>query len=514
MTPSPRHLPHSLEAEVQLLACVFVDSRVVLAQCIAAGITPASFYDSKHGSVFALMLDLHRRDKPVEVFTIAEELKSTQQLDSIGGYPFVLQISGKSATTAQVAYCIETVRALHLRRGLIRAASETIERVTAHTGSADELLGEQRARHEAFIANYARHARKPVGFTVWGVADFEKHLPALDNVILGEANGSRYWHDKQVALLLGPGGVGKSRLNLQLAISQILGWEFIGFQTFGPPRRWLVMGNENSVERCKKELAKMLSGASTEERVLVAENLHLQALVDDSADSLSLDDPRAVALWKETAAIHKPDILTVDPWEAVISGGDCNDAAATRESVRVLRSIFSPHSQRFSMIIVHHAREGAEAARKAEGFDAGAFAKGSKTLRSIARFGINVAPEDPDDGGRVVLACGKINDGRKFSTRGAVLDEGTFTYALNSGFDVVAWRADVEGKQDGRSCCVRDVVTCVEAGLRKTGEIVNQVKDDTGAGARTVKNRLKEALDLGYLKQETHGVYSLGKREL
>lgn len=352
------------------------------------------------------------------------------------------------------------------------------------------------------------------GFTIWTPDDFEKYDPPADDAMMGDGSDCVYWRERELALLLGPGGVGKSRLLLQLAIADILKFEFIGFELKGAARRWLIMGNENSARRYQDELRRMMRDLTPEQRRLVAENLCIQVPVDDRSDSLSLDDLPAVKLWRETAAIIRPDVLAVDPWEAVIPGGDCNDAVATREGVRALRAIFSPHSQRFTPLIVHHAREGAEAARQAEGFNAGAFVKGSKTLRSMARFVINVAPEDPDDGGRVVLACGKVNNSRKFTTRGAIMDEATYLYERNPDFDVEAWRADVEGKRGGKSCSIRNVWEAVAGGKHSAGDIVKAVKEETGASERTVKRRLSEAVEMHYLAPcPPRGHYTLGSKK-
>lgn len=506
-----RKLPHSLEAEEGLLSLCFLDGASMVDRCIEARIGPESFYDTKHAIVFALMIDLHSRKTPIDIGVVAEELKASGQLDKIGGFAFLEEVSRKMPTSALAGYFIEKVGELARRRELIIAANNVAEDAHDLTTGIDDLLSRCLNRVGAVASASGVKQR---GFPVWSLDDFARHVPAADTAIMGEDSGVQYWHDRELALLLGPGGVGKSRLNLQLALSQILQREFIGFKTYGPPRRWLLMGNENSVDRYKHELDRMLRGSTEDERRLVSDNLRLQALVDDSADSMSLDDPASIARWRATAQAHKPDVLSVDPWEAVIIGGDCIDAGATRESVRLLRGIFSPHNPRFSLLIVHHAREGAEAARKAEGFDAGSFAKGSKTLRSMARFGINVAPEDPDDGARVVLACGKINNAKKFSTRGAVMDEETYRYSLNPDFDLVAWREDVDGKH-GKSCSIRDVVDAVRAGSTKTGEIVHRVHQETGACTRTVKTRIGDAVAGGYLKGGTsRGLYVLGPRKL
>ena len=508
-----RTLPHSIEAEENLISCLLLDGAAVLPRCIAANLAPESFYVASHGIIFRTALALHARGEPCEIAVTAEELKATGQLDAIGGFPFLTQISSRIPTTAEAGYFIEKVRDYAARRATARVISEAVERVHNVGESTGEIVASLRAQLEGI--EDAAHPQTKRGFTVWTIDDFEKYDPPADDALMGEDGGSIYWRDRDLALLLGPGGVGKSRLLLQLALAQILGREFVGFQMKGAPRRWLVVGNENSARRYRDELRLMLRDCTPDEHRTVEANLFAQALVDDSSDSLSLDDPKAVKLWHETAAIIRPDVLAVDPWEAVIPGSDCNDAVATREGVRALRAIFNPHSERFTPLIVHHAREGAEAARQAEGWNAGAFTKGSKTLRSIARFGINIAPEDPDDGGRVVLACGKINNAQKFATRGAIMDEATHLYARNPAFDVEAWRADVEGKRGGKSCAIRDVVEAVRAGNHSTGKLVEAVHDSTGASERSIKRRLSEAVEQKYLVP-THprGNYTLGSKKL
>ena len=350
-------------------------------------------------------------------------------------------------------------------------------------------------------------------FTVWTLRQFEEHTPTTDDAILGETDGTVYWRDREPAMLVGPSGVGKSRLSLQLALAQITGSEFVGLKTFVPPRKWLLMGNENSTRRCKEELEKMLCDATQEQRARVQELLRIQAVTEPFDASLSLDDEEARQRWRDTAAMHRPDILVVDPWEAVIRGNDCNDAAATRDSLQHLCRLFSSSNSRSTLLIVHHAREGAEAARKAEGADAGAYVKGSKTLRSIVRFGINVAPEDPTETRRIVIACGKVNNSRGFATRGAILNESTCRYELNAEFSLARWRADYEGKRSNKSSSIRDVVDAVKAGADKTAAIVEYVRVRTGACDRTVKQRIHEAVRHGELARSSPtGHYVLSEK--
>src|SRR5947199_11818 len=115
-----RTLPHSLEAEEYLLSCCLLDGADVLSRCLEARIRPESFYDSKHGIVYERLIELYNRQAPIDVSVVAEELKTARQLDAIGGYAFLTQVSSRIPTTAQAGYFIEKVREQSLLREIIR----------------------------------------------------------------------------------------------------------------------------------------------------------------------------------------------------------------------------------------------------------------------------------------------------------------------------------------------------------------------------------------------------------
>jgi RecA-family ATPase len=352
-------------------------------------------------------------------------------------------------------------------------------------------------------------------FTLWNPKDFANYSPDVNDAILSDDQGNVYWRNNEIMLLLGPGGVGKSRLTLHMAIAQVLGWPFLGFKLPAPSRRWLFIGNENSARRFKYELGLMTADISQNEYDKINENIFILPSIDNTSDCLEFGDANALKYWKNTAKKVKPDILVVDPWEAVIRDGDCNDASATRDSIRLLRSIFTKYNDKFTPMIVHHSREGSQAAKNSVGFDAGAFAKGSKTIVSMARFAINIAPEDPEDGSRIVIICGKINNAAKFRIRAAIMNESTHLYELNDAFDKDAWLSDIDGKNNGKTCSVRDVVEAVKEGKHNIGAIIEVVKQATGAGERTIKRRIKEACKIRYLQScAPRGSYTLGDKQL
>ncbi|MDP3072224.1 MAG: replicative DNA helicase [Opitutaceae bacterium] len=140
-----RTLPHSLEAEEFLLACCLLDGSDVVSRCLEARIRPESFYDSKHGLLYERLLDLYNRQVTIDVSIVAEELKTSRQLDQVGGYAYLAQLSSRIPTTAQATYFIEKVREQALLRDIIRSATGAVEACYGFSGGIDEFVDQVEA---------------------------------------------------------------------------------------------------------------------------------------------------------------------------------------------------------------------------------------------------------------------------------------------------------------------------------------------------------------------------------
>lgn len=140
-----RPLPHSLEAEEHLLSCCMIEDSDTLAVAVGAGITPDCFYDPKHAVIFASLCRLLHASKPIVIHVLAEEMKTSRELEEVGGYAFLAQISRSSPTTAQAAYYVEKVIEMATLRQLIRSATLTVENCYGWGGGDVHELVEQSA---------------------------------------------------------------------------------------------------------------------------------------------------------------------------------------------------------------------------------------------------------------------------------------------------------------------------------------------------------------------------------
>ncbi len=154
-----RTLPHSIEAEEAVLSCCLLNERESMTRCLAAKLCPASFYDARHGVIFAALQAMHARQEPLAVDTLVEELKITRKLDEVGGYQMLVQISTRQPTTAQLVFFLTKVRELWVLREVIRAGAELLEECHNFRGDMTALLSPHVAWFQSALARVVHGER-------------------------------------------------------------------------------------------------------------------------------------------------------------------------------------------------------------------------------------------------------------------------------------------------------------------------------------------------------------------
>jgi len=115
-------IPYNLTAEQSVLGAILLDS-----ECISAVIQllrPDDFYDPKNAELFDAMLDLFNMGQPLDVITLAEQLKKRGTFEKAGGELYLVEVANAVPTTANVRHYAKIVDDYSLRRRLIRASEE------------------------------------------------------------------------------------------------------------------------------------------------------------------------------------------------------------------------------------------------------------------------------------------------------------------------------------------------------------------------------------------------------
>ena len=348
-------------------------------------------------------------------------------------------------------------------------------------------------------------AAPPEPFKIWRLSDFDNYVPPPDHDLLGQGLLTK----GNLTLLVGHGGVGKSRLAVALAVAQITGnAHFCQLPLHTPPRKWLFIGSENSAARWKTDLEKLTSTLSEHERQLVEEYLLVAATFEDEVglQDLSCSSGRIGSTIREV----QPGAIVFDPW-ADLCPGDENKTDECRSGITRLRAVTRKHAPEAAALLIAHARPGRDAISSGtDAYAGGSFLRGNKALYNSCRSMLCLVPGDKEDSTRLVLICGKCNDGPRFEPRGVIFNPEDFSYQPDPDFDLAAWRDDVDGKRRGHKVSISDICDVVRSGNRTTEKIVDALKQQ--ASPRTIKERLSEAVGNSWLIRAGKGQYVLGPK--
>jgi replicative DNA helicase len=142
--------PHSIEAEICALGSMLLSSDIIpdVMEILNAG----SFYREAHRKIFQAIHDLYLRGEAVDPITVAEVLKSRNQLEEVGGKSYLLDLVSSVPTAANAVHYARIVEKDATLRQLIRAATEI-----AHISyEAPEDVGKVLDKAESLIFGVAK----------------------------------------------------------------------------------------------------------------------------------------------------------------------------------------------------------------------------------------------------------------------------------------------------------------------------------------------------------------------
>lgn len=143
--------PQNREAEMSVLgSMLFEEGALVRALEL---LRAEYFYDENHRRVFAVMGSLFERNHPIDILTVAEELKKRSQLEEVGGVSFLTQLTTIVPTAAHVEHYAHLVKEKAILRGLIHSATQIVQSCFESNAEATGVLDQA----EKMIFDISQH---------------------------------------------------------------------------------------------------------------------------------------------------------------------------------------------------------------------------------------------------------------------------------------------------------------------------------------------------------------------
>lgn len=303
--------------------------------------------------------------------------------------------------------------------------------------------------------------------------------------------GDRLLAKGQSLTILGAGGVGKSRLLLQLAVAQIGERRFLDLETSGGKLRWLILQGENSNRRLQYDLKNLQKWAAVD-WAEVDEQLFIHTLENDTDAFMNLDAADNRIRLSELIQQTQPDVVAFDTLNCFCIGDPSKDSDMRETCMAISKTSREGNPER-AIVVLHHALTGKAGAAKATGYDRASFGRNSKVLQAWTRGQINVSAGSEDDNSTLVFSCGKTSNGKEFAPFAARLNPATMIYEVDTSFALDQWKADVSGSKQGQASVPLNVVRECCVGTMVKAQLAKAIMAETGCARSLAYKKIDAA---------------------
>ncbi len=130
--------PQAVPLEEAILGAIMLDKEAL--PVVMDILRAETFYNDGHKAIFKAMLRLFERSQPIDLLTVTEELKKGGELDVAGGPYYLVELTNRVASAANIEYHARIVSQKHIQRELIKVSTKVIHDAFEDTTDVFQLL--------------------------------------------------------------------------------------------------------------------------------------------------------------------------------------------------------------------------------------------------------------------------------------------------------------------------------------------------------------------------------------
>lgn len=218
--------PQAKELEEAILGAMMLEQGAF--DVVAEILRPASFYVEAHQRIFSAMAGMVKRLVPLDILTVTQELIRLGELEMIGGAYYVMQLTNKVVSSANIEAHARIVQQKFLQRDLIRICGEVLTTAFEDTTDVFDLLDNAEAQLFDITSGHLKAEVKRVKSV------YDKEMVELINRrdkkedITGVPSGYKAldritygWQPTDLIIIAARPSVGKTAFALNLALNAV-----------------------------------------------------------------------------------------------------------------------------------------------------------------------------------------------------------------------------------------------------------------------------------------------------
>lgn len=216
-------LPHSIEAEQAVIGGLMLRNDAF--DSIAEVLSDSDFYSRDHQLIFNAMARLAADNQPFDPITLAESLQNSNELASVGGAEYLVDLASSTPSSANVKAYTQIVLERSIVRQLIGAASDIVRKGYNPLGwDSSKLLAEAEGRLQEIIENRPKKGGfKEVNLLIKEAVDRLDELFKNDADITGLSTGftdldkmTSGWQKSDLVIIAGRPSMGKTAFAMNM----------------------------------------------------------------------------------------------------------------------------------------------------------------------------------------------------------------------------------------------------------------------------------------------------------
>jgi replicative DNA helicase len=214
--------PQAVPVEEIVLGSLLIDKDAF--SVVVEVLRPSSFYKPAHGMIYEVMQHLFEKQQPIDIVTVYEALNKADQLETIGGIGYLVDLSNRVSSAANLEYHARIIAQKFIQRELIRVSTSIINDAFEDTKDVFDLLDDAESNlfditqqnlnrsydHLGSLAVAAQKQIELVSKREEGLLGVPSGFAELDKITSG-------WQKSDLIIVAARPGMGKTSFTLALA---------------------------------------------------------------------------------------------------------------------------------------------------------------------------------------------------------------------------------------------------------------------------------------------------------
>ena len=214
--------PQAKELEEAVLGAIMLEKDAF--DNVVEILKPECFYVEAHQRIFKAMQGLANKSQPIDILTVAEELRSREELEMIGGPYYVTRLTNMVVSSANIVAHSRIILQKFIQRELIRISGEIIGDAYEDSTDVFDLLDDAESKLFEITNNHLRKNFDSIDSvlvkTIQRIEDMRHRNEDITGVPSGYASLDRVtygWQQTDLIILAARPAVGKTAFALNLA---------------------------------------------------------------------------------------------------------------------------------------------------------------------------------------------------------------------------------------------------------------------------------------------------------